>query len=108
MRVELKKYLYAFLITSAIFGTALYIGNFFSDKKINEIKKTESQISLNILSSETQFALLGELSCPEARNSMLSQELNSLGEKLDYGEEKFGTNDEDFISLKKYYSLLEI
>jgi thiol-disulfide isomerase/thioredoxin len=107
-KTDWKKYIYAFFITAAIFATTLYIGNYFSNRKIDELRTTESRISLDILSSETQFALLGELSCPEAQNSLLSQELSSLGEKLDYGEEKFGTDDPDFIALKKQYSLLEI
>ncbi|MSR78652.1 MAG: hypothetical protein EXS59_00695 [Candidatus Taylorbacteria bacterium] len=105
---DLKKYLYAFLITSAIFGTALYLGNFFSNKKIDSLKSTENKIALDILSSETQYALLGELSCPDARGTALSQELNMLGEKLDFGEERFGTDNDDFLTLKKHYSLLEI
>lgn len=103
-----KKYIYAFFITAAIFLTAIFLGNFFSNKKISELRVTESQIALDILSSETQFALLGELSCPDAQNSVLSQELDSLGEKLDYGEERFGTDNEEFLTLKKQYSLLEI
>lgn len=106
--MEQKKYIYAFIITTAIFATAFYIGNYFSNIKINELRATENRISLDILSSETQFALLGELSCPDAQNSMLSKELGSLGEKLDYSEEKFGTDNSDFITLKKQYSLLEI
>ncbi len=96
------------MITAAIFATALYLGNYFSDKKLSALKATENQISVDILSSETQFALLGELPCADAENSTPSQELDSLGEKLNYSEEKFGANNADFIGLKKYYSLLEI
>lgn len=98
----------AFLITSAIFVTALYASNFFGDRKIAELKATESKIAVDILSSETQFALLGELPCIDVGNSTISQELHALGEKLNYGEEKFGPKDPDIIQLKKYYSLLEI
>lgn len=103
-----KKYTYAFLITSAIFATALYIGEYFSDKKINDLKDTESQIAIDILSSETKFALLGDLSCPDAPNSTLSQELHLLGERLSYSEKELGSNNQTFINLKKQYSLLEI
>ena len=103
-----KKYIYAFVITAAIFATALYLGAYFSDKKIEEMKSAENRISIDILSSETQFALLGDLSCPDAQNLTLSDELNSLGEKLDYSEKKLGSNNQDFINLKKQYSLLEI
>lgn len=103
-----KKYAYAFVITAVIFATALWLGNYFGDKKIENIKAAENQISIDILSSETEFALLGELSCPDAKNSTLSGALNSLGEKLDYGQERFGAGNEDFAALKKQYSLLEM
>ena len=103
-----KKYIYAFFITAAIFATAFYLGNYFSDKKINELEAAGNKISIDILSSETQFALLGELPCPEAKNSTLSEELNELGEKLNYSEEKFGADNEEVRDLKKYYSILEI
>lgn len=108
MKSDWKKYIYAFLITSLIFGTALFLGNYFSNRKIAELKTAGNKISIDILSSETQFALLGELPCPDLKNSTLSQELNSLGEKLNYSEDKFGSDDEEVRDLKKYYSILEI
>ncbi len=103
-----KKYIYAFFITALIFMTAFYLGDQFSNKKIDELKNSESNIAIEILSSETQFALLGELSCSDAENSTLSQELDSFGKKLEYSEEKVGRNDPEFVRLKKQYSLLEI
>lgn len=108
MKLETKKYIYAFLITVVIFATSISIGNYFSNKKLDLIKSTESKIAVDILSSETQFALLGELSCKEAENSTLPRELDLLGERLNYTEEKIGANNQEFIDLKKYYSLLEI
>jgi hypothetical protein len=38
----------------------------------------------------------------------LSSELNSLADKITYSENNIGNNNTDVISLKKYYSLLEI
>ncbi|MES2087870.1 MAG: hypothetical protein V4467_02650 [Patescibacteria group bacterium] len=104
----MKKYLYAFLITALIFVTALYIGNFFSDRKIQELKDAGNKISIDILSSETQFALLGEISCPDIKNSTLSKEMDDLGEKINYSQEKFGVDNSEVLDLKKYYSILEI
>ncbi len=103
-----KKYIYAFFITAVIFLTAFSVSNYFSDKKVSEMKATESQIAIDILSSETQFALLGELSCPDSQNSTLSGELQSIGEKLNYSETTLGTDNPAFINLKKQYSLFEI
>lgn len=103
-----KKYAYTFLITTAIFATAIYVSNYFSQKKINEIKNIESQISIDISASETQFSLLSELPCREISSGLLSKELATLGDKLSYTEENRGSDDPEVLSLKKYYSLLQI
>lgn len=106
--MDWKKYAYTFLITAAIFATALLASNYFSQKKINEIKNIESRISVDILASETQFFLLSELSCKDIGNSFLSKELATLGDKLAYTEQNRGSDDEEVLNLKKYYSLLQI
>lgn len=108
MEVSWKKYAYTFLITAVIFITAIYLSNYFSQKKINEIKDIESRISVDILASETQFSLLSELSCREISSSFLSKELSNLGDKLAYTEENRGSDDLEVLNLKKYYSLLQI
>lgn len=64
---------------------------------------------MDILSSETQFALLKEFSCKSIDHSTaFSEELNNLAQKLSYMEENLGTNNPEVISLKKYYSLLQV
>lgn len=106
--MEWKKYAYTFLITAVIFVTAIYVSNYFSQKRMNEIKNIESQIAIDISASETQFSLLSELSCRDISNSLLSKELSSLGDKLSYAEESRGINNSEVVNLKKYYSLLQI
>lgn len=103
-----KKYIIVLFITSTIFVSGLWISNYFSNKKIDQLKSIESTISLDLLSSETQFSLLGELSCKDVSTTVLSSELNSLADKISYSENNIGTENVDVISLKKYYSLLEI
>jgi len=106
--MDWKKYAYTFLITAIIFVTAIYVSSYFSQRKINEIKDIESSISVDILASETQFSLLSELSCKQISSGFLSKELATLGDKLSYTEENRGSDDEEVINLKKYYSLLQI
>jgi hypothetical protein len=106
--MEWKKYIFTFLITAAIFMTAIWASNYFNQKKINEIKDIESQIAIDISASETQFSLLAELPCSDITGSPLSQELATLGDKLSYMEESRGSDDSEVVSLKKYYSLLQI
>lgn len=102
-----KRYITVFFITLALFLTALYLSNYFGDKKINQLKLIQDKISIDILSSETQFSLLSELSCKNISGSVLSGELADLGHKLEWGQENIG-NIEEVSYLKKYYSLLEI
>jgi len=106
--MEWKKYAYTFLITAVIFATAIYVSNYFSQKRMNEIKDIESRIAVDILASETQFSLLSELSCRDISSSLLSKQLSELGDKLSYTEESRGSDDAEVINLKKYYSLLQI
>src|SRR6185503_18319590 len=108
MEVTWQKYAYTFLITAVIFATAIFLSNFFSNKKVNEIKNIESRIAVDILSSETQFSLLSELSCSEIGNTFLSKELSELGDKLAFTEESRGADDPEVLNLKQYYSLLQI
>lgn len=105
---EWKRYLIAFFITAFLFLTAFYLSNYFNNKKIDQIRSIENSISVDILSSETQYNLLSELSCNNVDDSILSKELNDLAGKIEYGEEQSIGSKEELLSLKKYYSLLQI
>jgi hypothetical protein len=103
-----KKYIYAFLITALIFGTAIYASSRLGNKKLAEVRDIEDKLSLDILSSETQFALLEETLCKDVGNTYLSKEVGNLAERLSFAETENPKNDPNVINLKKYYSLLEI
>ena len=103
-----KKYVIVLFITSTIFISGLWVSNYLSNKKIDQLKNIESKISLDLMSSETQFSLLQELSCKDVSTTVLSSELNSLADKISFSENNMGNDDDSVISLKKYYSLLEI
>jgi hypothetical protein len=66
------------------------------------------KIAIDILSSETQFSLLEESSCKDLGTGTLSTELGNLEDKLSYTESQRGKDDPEVITLKQYYSLLEI
>ncbi len=106
--IDYKKYLFSFIITSIIFGTAIYLSNYFGQKKIEEIRNIQDKISIDILSSETQFSLLEESSCEDIGTGSLSTELSNLEAKLSYTENERGVDDPEVQTLKRYYSLLEI
>lgn len=102
-----RKYLIVLFITVMLFLTATYVSSFLGGKKIQELQNIQDQIAIDILSSETQFSLLSELSCKNVSSSTLSQELSEFGSKLEWGESNLGSA-EELAYLKKYYSLLEI
>lgn len=106
-QTDWKKYLIVFFITIMLFLTAIFLSNYFGGKKIKELQSIQDQIAIDILSSETQFSLLSELSCKNVSRSTLSSELGELGNKLEWGENNLGST-EDLAYLRKYYSLLQI
>jgi hypothetical protein len=105
--LDWKKYLIVFFITIGLFLTAGYISNYFGDKKIEQLKSIQDKIAIDILSSETQFSLVSELSCKNISDSVFSDELGELGSKLEWGEQNLGSP-ETVSYLKKYYALLQI
>jgi hypothetical protein len=107
-KIDWKKYIIVFFITLGLFLTAIYLSNYFSNKRVDEIKSIQNNIALDILSSETQYSLLEDSSCADYSNSISSQELNSLGEKIDFEESSGATGTIELQYLKQYYSLLEI
>jgi hypothetical protein len=105
--VDWNKYLIVFLITAGLFFTASYLSNYFANQKINQLKSIQDKIAIDILSSETQFSLLSELSCKNIPDSVFSSELEELGSKLEWSQNNLGAT-EEVSYLKKYYSLLQI
>ena len=102
-----KKYLIVFFITAALFVTAVYLSNYFSNQKLDQLKSIQENISIDILSSETQYSLLSELSCKNISDSVLSDELSELGSKLEWSQKNLGSTDE-VSYLRKDYALLQI
>jgi len=106
-KIDWKKYVIVLLITMCLFATAIYLSNYFGNQKLNQLKTIQDQISIDVLSSETQFSLLSELSCSNISDSVLSDELSNLGNKLQWSQDNLG-NTAEVSYLQKYYSLLEI
>ena len=108
MKQDWKKYALAFVITAAIFITAFSISGNINDKRVSEMRNLQDSVSINILSSETQFNLLKEAACDDLFGSALGQELGNLADRLSYMESIGKGDDADVVTLKRYYSLLEI
>lgn len=109
-KIEARKYIFTFVITAVVFFGALIVSNRLEVKRLAEVKNIENKIAMDILSSETQFALLKESSCKsiDHGNTAFSEELGVLAARLSYMEEKLGDSNTEVVNLKKYYSLLQI
>jgi glutaredoxin len=101
------KYIVVFMVTCGIFAASWYLSSYFSEKKLAEIRNMQNKISTDILSSETQFSLLEEMSCQEVDSSILSQEIATLADKLTYSEQNVSAR-EEILMLKKQYSILQV
>jgi len=106
--IDWKKYIIVLLITLGLFGIAAYSSSFLDQKRLAELKTVQDKISLDIMSSETEFAILEELSCKDASNSLLTSRLNELESKIQYSEQNIGINNPEVITLKRYYTILQI
>lgn len=106
--IEWFKYVATLLITAGLFFTVFYVTKVVNERRFSEIKSIQDKISIDLLSSETQFALLSSTDCSINANSILAPEIEKLGDRLSTMEAQLGTKNSDVISLKKYYSLLQI
>lgn len=114
-RRELQKtrYLAAFAITTLIFVIGILIGNYFGGEKLENINDLEEGLKLDTLGVEVQYLLLtdlllGENLCENIEATPLTEELYKISGRLAFMENELGTENEDVLRLKEYYSLLEI
>ncbi|MBI4093980.1 hypothetical protein HY417_03375 [Candidatus Kaiserbacteria bacterium] len=105
---RVRTYVVAFLITALIFATAFWVSTYFNNQRAQEIRTAQDNISIDILSLETQFQLLAEHSCRDISENSVLSEIQPIGERLSYLEAQKNVNQEELTRLKRYYSLLEI
>jgi hypothetical protein len=107
-KIDWFKYIATFLITSGLFFTIIYVTKVINEKRFSEIRSIQDKISVDLLSSETQFALLKSAGCTDDGNSILAPEIGKLGDRLSIMESSLGPDNSDVINLKRYYSLLQM
>lgn len=109
----MKKYIITFLITSTIFLSAFFISDYINVSRVEQLQNVQEKISLNILATETRFALLSESSCENVfQGSQLetgiTRDLNDLVTRIKFLENELGGDNEDVQLLKQRYTLLQI
>jgi hypothetical protein len=96
-------------ITIVLAGTIAYTVDYLNRARIAELSTIEDQLSIDILSLDTQFSLLEAAPCDSSASSTtLISELTNMGNRLSYTEGQLGSNNAQVTRLKEKYSLLEI
>jgi hypothetical protein len=107
MRKHIPKYILVFVVTLAVFIIAWILSTQINERKFANLKAEQNQVSIDILSSETEFDLLKEDTCDANARTVFSESLASLASKIAYSEQNVATPQE-IAALKKQYTLLEV
>jgi len=107
-QVDYTKMLAVFLSTTFIFMIGLFIGSWTSNAKLGAIENIEESLRVDALSLDLQYSILAEDPCRAINASALSDELYEVGSKLGYMENSLGQKNQRVLSLKEFYSLLEL
>jgi len=102
-----SKYLLTLVLTTGIFAGAVFLSSYINQRKLENIRELQDRVATDILSSETQFDLVKDLSCEDVGNTYLSKDMSDLAERVAYTEEN-GTSPADSLELKKQYSILQV
>ncbi len=111
--MSIKRYITVFIITGLIFTFTFWLSNQLSSSKVREVRDLEDQIALNILSTETRYSLLQNSTCDHISTNNtndigLNSELTDMAHRVKFMASQLGPDNEKVISLKKYYTLLQI
>lgn len=109
----MKKYLITFFITSTIFLSAFFVSDRVSNSRVEQLNNVQEKISLNILATETRFALLENSSCENVFEGSpleigITRDLNQLVTRIKFLENELGSDNEDVVILKRRYTLLQM
>ncbi len=106
MKGKWSKYFFVLVLTCGVFAVSWYVSSSFNERRLAEMRDIQQKIATDILSSETDFSLLQELSCEDINRSLTSEELGSLASRITFSEEAIGAEQIDL--LKKQYTLLQV
>lgn len=109
MSFTTRNALISLFITISLIGTVSYAVNYLNNARIAKLSEMEDQLSIDMLSLDTQFSLLEASPCEDnASPTALTSELADFGGRLSYAENQLGGDDRQVIRLKEKYSLLQI
>ena len=109
MSLVARNALIALAITIALVLTVAFTVNYLNRARVAELSAMSDQLSIDMLSLDTQFSLLASAPCEMvASSTSIISELGDLGSRLSYTESQLGKGNPQVLRLKQQYSLLEI
>lgn len=103
-----SRFFLVFILTTFIFLMGLWFGQNMLKSKLSEIEKMQNDFRTETSTLEVEYMFLNQKPCSIINSSELSKELYQMGSRLEFMEESYGKNNNDVLSLKGYYSLLEM
>jgi hypothetical protein len=108
-KITKKYYFMTFVITTLIFAVAFLLGFFVNSLNYSGTLNELSDMKTDLLRYDLQYKLLGEYPCEYLDdNSQLGGEYEEIRFRIARLESELGKQDERVLTLKTYYSLLEI
>jgi len=95
------------LLTIIIFSMGILIGTQTTHKKFDTVLDLSKQLQIQTSSVEAEFDILKNNICLSDNVLFLTEDLFDLSEKLDYMENKVGSDNEKIKELKNQYFIIE-
>lgn len=102
------RFFLVFILTTFIFLMGLWFGQNMLKSKLSEIEKMQNDFRTETSTLEVEYLFLSQKPCSVVNSSELSKELYQMGSRLEFMEDSYGKDNQDVLSLKSYYSLLEM
>ena len=106
--MQWSKYIVAAIITLFVFLVGIYAGSYTSNLKFESLYDLQNKIRSETIGTELQYQIVSDNPCSIFEPNLFTEDLNKIGSRLTEMESQLGVENKAVISLKEYYSLLEI
>lgn len=102
------KYLIAFLLTASVFIIGILVGMLVGNYKVSKIDSYQREIMTEVAMRAAYQKLIETDSCTFFEKNFASEELFKVADRLVSLEKDLGTKDPEVVSLKRYYTALQV
>lgn len=106
--INKKRYLYAFLIGTSLFILIFILAYSISNLEFKRVSVMQGNTAYEIFEDKLSNSFFGEKVCSNESFARISNDLGFQGRIIDDLERKLGKTNEEVLSQKKFYTLIEI